>query len=204
MYLKVPEEFRPEEWSGLFVLGGPMNVDETDRYPYLGVEIDWIRSALDADLPILGICLGSQLLAKTLGARVTAGETKEIGFYDLKLTADAGNDPLLAGLPPTVRSFQWHGDTFELPKGAVRLASSEAFANQAFRFGRYAYGLQFHWEVTAEMIRAWLDVPGNQQEIAALPEIDPAAIRSAIAAELPAIHLSGNTVFERFADLCAD
>jgi len=136
LYRKVPEEFRPEEWSGLFVLGGPMNVDETDRYPYLGVEIDWIRSALDADLPILGICLGSQLLAKTLGARVTAGETKEIGFYDLKLTADAGNDPLLAGLPPTVRSFQWHGDTFELPKGpfvwrAARHSPIRRFASGA-------------------------------------------------------------------------
>lgn len=118
LFETVPDRLELEQAAGLVVLGGPMNVDEVDRYPFLGAEIGWIRQALDAGLPLLGICLGSQLLAKALGAKVYANRVKEIGWYDLELTPQAADDPLFAGCAPQQLVFQWHGDTFDLPSGA--------------------------------------------------------------------------------------
>ena len=117
-----------------------------------------LSSRLAMDLPVLGICLGSQLLAKTLGARVYPNHVKEIGWYPVELTPAAADDPLFAQ-SGTRTMFQWHGDTFDLPSGAVHLARSPACENQAFRYGRRAYGLQFHIEMTAAMIDDWLSVP---------------------------------------------
>ena len=127
--------------AGLVVLGGPMNVDEIDAYPWLVDEVRWIRQAVEAELPVLGICLGAQLLAKALGAKVTANPVKEIGWYELELTAAAADDPLFGGCGPRHLVFQSHGDTFALPDGAVHLARGELCENQAFRFGRSAWGL---------------------------------------------------------------
>src|SRR5262249_28020070 len=135
LFAEAPRALRPDQLAGLVVLGGPMNVDETEKYPFLAAEVDWLRQAVAIELPVLGICLGSQLLAKSLGSRVVPNRIKEIGWYPLELLPAAGDDPLFAGLPPSPTVFQWHGDTFELPAGAVQLARSPACPQQAFRFG---------------------------------------------------------------------
>jgi GMP synthase-like glutamine amidotransferase len=195
-------DFQPGQWSGLVVLGGPMNVDEVDRYPYLAEEVRWIREAVSSGLPVLGICLGSQLLAKALGAQVSPNHVKEIGWYTVDWTAGAAGDALFAGCAASPHVFQWHGDTFDLPEGAALLATSPRCRNQAFRFGPCAYGLQFHIEVTAPVIAEWLAEPGNCGELAGLNYIDPQAIVAESPQRLPAMTELGRTALGRWADLC--
>jgi GMP synthase (glutamine-hydrolysing) len=143
----------PQAFAGLIVMGGPMGVYEEDRYLWLREEDRLLRAAIARDLPTLGICLGSQLIAKAAGARVAPGPEKEIGWYMLTLTQPGQADPLFARIPQTFESFEWHGDIFDLPRGAVNLASSEGYTHQAFRLGERVYGLLFHLEVTARMVR---------------------------------------------------
>ena len=157
-----------EGYHGLLVLGGPMSVNDTHRYPHLSTEIKLIEQALQKELPVLGICLGAQLIAKTLGARVYPSKEKEIGWYDVHRTEKSRGDPLLGQFRDLEKIFQWHGDTFEIPEGAVHLASSQLCANQAFRYRADVYGLQFHLEVDEPMIHRWLSVSENKREIAAL------------------------------------
>ena len=165
-------------YEGLVVLGGPMNVDQIDRFPHLRTEIEAIQDALDRDIPVLGICLGAQLIARALGAPVGPAVQKEIGWYDVSVSDPGREDPLLSGFEPTERIFQWHGDTFDLPHGAVHLASSDLCANQAFRYGDKVYGFQFHLEVDAPLIERWLSIPVHRAEIAALDgAVDPDQIR---------------------------
>jgi GMP synthase (glutamine-hydrolysing) len=190
--------------SALIVMGGPMNVDEVDQYPFLGVEVGWIRQAVTANLPVLGICLGAQLLAKSLGARVYPNGVKEIGWYQLELTPPSADDRLFAGLGPTATVFQWHGDTFDLPPGAVHLGRTRLCQHQAFRYGPSAYGLQFHVEMTPEMIDCWLDEPGNGCELAGLDYIDPRAIRAQTPQFLPAMQKLGQRVLRRFVEMCKE
>ncbi|HET7874280.1 MAG TPA: type 1 glutamine amidotransferase [Methylomirabilota bacterium] len=142
----------PGEFAGLLVMGGPMGVYEDGRYPWLRDEDRLLRAAIGRGCPALGICLGSQLIAKAAGARVAPGPVKEIGWYPLDLTAAGRADALLGGFPPTFEAFEWHGDAFDLPPDAVGLASSALYPHQAFRLGRSAYGLLFHLEVTAAMV----------------------------------------------------
>lgn len=139
--------------AGLIVLGGPMGVYEQESYPFLTHEMHLIEKALYERKPVLGICLGSQLLAAALGANVKRGKREEIGWHYTKLAAAALLDRLLKDLPRSFMAFHWHGDIFELPKGAVSLASSEWTEHQAFRYGDNAYGFLFHMEVTEEIIR---------------------------------------------------
>ncbi len=163
--------------DGLVVMGGPQNVYEQVRYPFLTKEITLLRETLEAARPILGVCLGAQLLAAALGAKVVKNSQKEIGWYSLMREPDADGDPMFQLFGQTETVFQWHGDTFALPKGAVRLASSPLCQEQAFRYGDRAYGLQFHVEVTEAMIRAWMHTPANKAELASLQGIiDPTAI----------------------------
>jgi GMP synthase-like glutamine amidotransferase len=145
--------------DALLIFGGPMNVDEEDRYPWLAPETTAIRAAALGGMPILGVCLGGQLLAKALGARVTKNPEPEVGLLDVELTDAGATDPLFTGWPRRSAVVQWHSDTFAIPEGGVRLATSGACGNQAFRYGRCAYGLQFHPEVTADMVKDWADVP---------------------------------------------
>lgn len=155
-----------EGYDALVVLGGPMNVDETERYPHLRHELDVIREALDRGRPMLGICLGAQLLAHAIGGHVGRAPSPEIGWHDVALSDDAQSDPLLGHFSGVERVFQWHGDTFELAPGAVHLASSETCPNQAFRAGDAAWGLQFHLEVDQPMIARWVHEPANAREVA--------------------------------------
>lgn len=144
------------DYNALIVMGGPMNVYETDKFPYLIEEEKIIKTAIERNYLVLGICLGAQMMAKALGAKVTKGKTKEIGWYDITLTDDGLEDKAIGPLGKRVKVFQWHGDTFDIPAGAVRLAASELFPNQAFRYGKRAYALQFHLEVTEDIIKDWI------------------------------------------------
>ena len=140
-------------YDALIFLGGPMSVN--DDLPYLGREMEFIRQAISRQQPLLGICLGAQLIARALGATVRRNAVKEIGWYRLDFTEAAGRNGLFQGLSQET-VFHWHGETFDLPPGAELLASSELCRNQAYRIGESVYGLQFHLEVTPEIIADWL------------------------------------------------
>jgi GMP synthase-like glutamine amidotransferase len=150
----------PEDLSGIqavVCLGGPMNVYEEEQYPFLKREDSLIRKVLEEDVPFLGICLGSQLLAKANGARVSRAREEEIGFSQVRLTEEGMRDPLLKGVPPDMEVFQWHGDTFDIPAQAAWLARGAVCPHQAFRVGRCAYGVQFHVEITGKNIQEWAE-----------------------------------------------
>lgn len=149
----------PEDLSAVdavVCLGGPMNVDEEDRYPFLRAEKVFIRRAVDQGTPFLGICLGAQLLARACGAAVMAAPQAEIGWRTVTLTPEGETDPLFAGLPHAAGVFQWHGDTFDIPAEGTWLVSGPECPYQAFRVGRRAYGLQFHVEITDRSLRQWI------------------------------------------------
>jgi GMP synthase (glutamine-hydrolysing) len=195
-------EARPDvsRYNGLVVLGGPMNVDDCKRYHHLSVEVELIQEAIDQGLPVLGICLGAQLIAKALGAPIRANGGKEIGWADVSLTPAAKDDPLFWDFGEGEKIFQWHSDTFELPAGAVQLATSQACPHQAFRYGTNVYGLQFHLEVDEPLIERWLTVPAHCAELDE-GRIDPESIRHETTLYLHrARHLS-DQVFGRFIDL---
>ena len=139
------------------ILGGPMNVYEEDEYPFLKNEDLFIKEAIQRGKSVLGICLGAQLIAKALGAQVFKAPTKEIGWYEVSLTDEGSKDPLFMSLPKKIPVFQWHGDTFEIPKAGKLMATSTYIPHQAFRYGQNVYGLQFHLEVTERMIEDWME-----------------------------------------------
>lgn len=150
----------PEDLSGIeavISLGGPMNVYEEDKYSFLKAEDKFLRQTIDQDVPFIGICLGSQLLAKARDAKVGKSPEKEIGFLPVQLTPEGKKDPLFAGLAEKMDLFHWHEDMSELPSGAVLLASSRGCPHQAFKIGSNAYGLQFHIEITEPTIQKWAD-----------------------------------------------
>lgn len=152
-------------YDGLVVLGGPMNVDQVERFPHLLTEMDVLKKALDLDLPVLGICLGAQLLAAALGATVRPNAVREIGWYPLETEEAARGDRLFRHFDGGQFVFQWHAYTFDLPPGAVHLAATSTCRHQAFRYGERAYGLQFHLEADEFLIRRWLAVPDYREEI---------------------------------------
>ncbi|HXQ59436.1 MAG TPA: type 1 glutamine amidotransferase [Acidimicrobiales bacterium] len=179
----------PSDVAGVIVMGGPMGVHDTAEHPWLGAETRWLTGAVDAGLPVLGVCLGAQLVAAALGAAVTTGASPEIGIGCVTLDPEGRADPLLGPEGDRLPVVHWHGDTFAIPDGAVRLASSDRYQNQAFRYGDRVYGLQFHLEVDDEVAADWA------------PDL-PAGI-SLDGPERRAVEETGRRVFGRFIDLAS-
>lgn len=144
--------------DGILVLGGPMSATDDDRYGWLAAERSWIRAAVGAGRPYLGVCLGAQILALALGGTVYPGDAPEVGVAPVVLTDAAREDPLFGALPSPLSAFHWHGDTFSLPPGAVLLARSARYPHQVFRWGSAAWGIQCHFEVGADAARAWAEL----------------------------------------------
>src|SRR5271156_6606872 len=182
--------------GGLIVMGGPQTVYHLDKYPYFREEMALIESALAAGKPILGVCLGSQLLAATLGAQVRRGEQREIGWYPVRLHDAAKEDRLLRGLPSEFVAAHWHSDIFDLPKDAVALASSEKTPLQAYRYGDKAYGFLFHAEMTREILTALVGEFGEGLKRVGL---DGDEILVEAERHLPALASIGDTIFGRWA-----
>ncbi len=153
----VPTLPKPDGFSHIIVLGGPMNVYEEERYPFLKTEDLFLKEAIQRGRTILGVCLGAQLIAKALGVKVFKAPLKEIGWYEVILTDEGLKDPLFSLFPRRFSVFQWHEDTFELPQRAKLLVTSATVPHQAFRYGETIYGIQFHLEMTAEMVQTWLE-----------------------------------------------
>jgi GMP synthase (glutamine-hydrolysing) len=167
-----------EGYAGLVILGGPMCVDDDEAHPHLRTELRLIEQAIAREVPLLGICLGAQLIAKALGAWVGRNHTKEIGWFDVAPTEAAKDDALLRHLAARERIFQWHGDTFDIPRSAAHLALSATCPNQAFRYGKSVYAFQFHLEVDEAMIDRWFRVPVHRREVEEMQgQIDPDEVR---------------------------
>jgi len=177
----------------LVVLGGDMGVYEKKAHPFLVDELEYLRGRLAAERPTLGICLGAQLIAEALGETVRKGKTVEIGFREVTPTEAGLDSPLrhVAGVP----MMQWHGDTFGLPSGAVRLASSSAYSNEAFALGDYALAVQFHPELTADMHESW--VIDGLSELAGL-EIEPDDLRRDALTKGPAMQAASVAMFSEW------
>jgi len=167
--------------EGLVVLGGTMGAYDAAAYPHLAAEQRLLAEACTRDIPVLGVCLGAQLLAAALGARVFRGQAAEIGFGIVTLTPEGMRDPILGPSGPAFPAFHWHSDTFDLPSGATHLATSAAYPRQAFRVGERAYGLQFHVELDWTLARDWAAAlpPGiklEEQRRAAVEQIGRAIL----------------------------
>jgi len=182
--------------GGLIVLGGAETVYQLSRYPYLRDEIALIENALAEGKPILGVCLGSQLLAAALGAQVRRGTQREIGWYPVRLEEAAAEDRLTRGLPREFTAMHWHSDVFDLPSGATPLASSDLTEVQAFRYGNSAYGILFHAEITREILTALVMEFGEGLKRAG---IDGDAITTQIEVHLPKLETIGAQIFARWA-----
>ena len=191
-----------DRYRGLVVLGGPMNVEDQHRRPHLKTELLAIERALAQGKPVLGICLGAQLLAHVLGAPVRRHERPEIGWYDLSLSSAGRADPVLGALGARMPVFQWHAYTYDLPAGAVHLARTDSCEQQAFRFGDKAYGFQFHLEADAAVIERWTGLASFRAELATAGlTTDEHAIRASTAALSSATQRSADAVFNNFLDL---
>jgi GMP synthase (glutamine-hydrolysing) len=190
----VPVESR--DFSGVLIMGGPINVEKSGRYSFLNQETQLIRNCHIRAVPVLGICLGAQLIAASFGASVYSGQAKEIGWYKVALTPEGRKDILFEGFPETFTVFQWHGQTFDLPESAVRLARSPGYPNQALRIGENIWGLQFHLETTADHVRNWLKE--NVSELAGQPDIDPKVVLDGIAEYQNQCSKMAVRLFERF------
>lgn len=186
-------------FDGIVAMGGPMSANDEPTLPWLVAEKRLIGEAVRAGTPFWGACLGAQLLAASLGARVYRGPSPEVGLMPVRLASEARQDPVFAGLPDELPTFQWHNETFDLPPGAVLLAGSPLYPAQAFRWGSRAYAVQFHLEVSAAMARQWADVPAYAADLervlgpGALPALLEAMERAA-----PAINAQARQIFGRW------
>lgn len=185
------EQLPEKNFSLVVILGASESAN--DDLSYLQAEQRLIKNCVECDVPVLGICLGSQLIAKTFGARVYAGPEQEIGFYDdLKIH---GNSGFFTNFKNPFTVFHWHGETFDLPAGATRLASSGAYLNQAFRY-KSTVGLQFHLEVNEDMVNSWLD--NAEEDLLKIPHINSKKIRSEIVENISIVKLNMNNFYNNF------
>ncbi|MFK7955882.1 MAG: type 1 glutamine amidotransferase [Lysobacterales bacterium] len=189
-------------YAGLIVLGGPMMVSDRSRLTHLQTEISALRRAVEIDLPVLGICLGAQLLAHALGAEVGPLAQPEIGWYPLTPTRHACSDNVLGALDQPRPVFQWHSHGFSLPAGATALARSEHCPCQAFRVQR-AYGFQFHLEMEQKLVDRWLHIPAYQSELKAAQTFSLEAIQEQTQQHMPQLNTLAGQVFNPFLDLIA-
>ncbi len=153
-------------YEALIILGGPMNIGQESDYPHLETEKSVIKEAIKLNIPILGICLGAQLIASALGAPVYPATVNEIGWCQLNATKAGQTNPVVNLFTESQKIFQWHGYTFDLPQGAELLVTGEEVTNQAFRYGSNVYGFQFHLEANLPLIQRWLQLPQHQDELA--------------------------------------
>ena len=185
------EKLPNKDFSLVVILGAPESAN--DNLEYLKAEQLLIKNSVEKNIPVLGICLGSQLIAKTFGAKVYSGLKKEIGFYhDLKIDSESS---FFSGFKNPFTVFHWHGDTFDLPEGSIQLVSSEHYSNQAFQY-KSAVGLQFHLEVNEEMINLWLDY--MEDKLQKISYINPEKIRSDIEKNILTVKSNMETFYNNF------
>ena len=190
-----------DRYQGLIVLGGPMNLEEQAQRPHLRTELGVIEQALRQNKPVLGICLGGQLLAHALGAGIRRNPKPEIGWYELEANAHGMVDPVVSGLGRRSPVFQWHSRSFAIPHGATHLAATATCSNQAFRYGSNAYGFQFHLEMDQALIERWVGLSHYHAElVAAGLDQDATSILARTPAAMAAMRKSAHTVFSRFLD----
>jgi GMP synthase (glutamine-hydrolysing) len=185
----------PERYDAIMVFGGAMHPDQDAEHPWLADEAAFIREAAEREVPLFGVCLGSQLIARAVGAKIGPAATAEVGWHTVRLTDAGRNDPVVGVLPERLDAFQWHYYGFELPDGATLLADNEA-ARQAYRLGERTWGVQFHPEVTGHMLDYWF-VEGEKE----LP--DPVRVRQETDANLATWNAHGRALCGAFLDYAA-
>ena len=189
------------EVAGVVMLGGTVNADQVDRYPFLLEDRTLTREAVEAGVPYLGVCLGAQILARALDRPVMKAARREVGFQPVHPTEAASDDALLSGFTDGDRVFQWHEDTFDLPEGATLLATDDDVPHQAFRVGDLAWGIQFHFEVDGAELEAWLDEADSLMDLEATWGKSSEDIRLEAKEHMAAHEERGREVFRRFADV---
>lgn len=187
-----------EAFNGLAVGGGAQGAYEVEKYPYLAKECALIREAAHAEKPVLGLCLGAQLMASALGAPVRPGPQREIGFFPVTLDPIAKYDPLWCDLPTDFVTTHWHGDVFDLPSAGMRLASSALTPNQLFRYGCGLYGLQFHLEMTPEIFE---EMVADSRDYLTEAGANPEQLKQEARRFLPALRETAEKVFSRWASI---
>jgi GMP synthase (glutamine-hydrolysing) len=195
----VPRDLRG--LGGLIVLGGPMAVHQPERHPFLAAESALVERALTAGRPVLGVCLGAQLIAQVLGARVYPGERREVGWAPVTLTDEGRDDPVFGGGEARLTVFHMHGDTYELPPDGQNLASSALYEQQAFRWGEVVYGLQFHLEFTEPMIARLMSEPESRDFVVGA-QVDPQAVLAETGAHVRDLGDVAARVFSNFFAQC--
>ena len=190
-----------DDVAGVVTFGGTVNVDQVDEYPQLGVVRQYTRDAIDRGVPYLGICLGSQILARALGTDVVKGPVKEVGFEPVRLTPDAKEDALLSFLEPEERVMQWHEDTHDLPQGATLLMTGDRIPVQAYRVGEAAWGVQFHLEVEASELAWWIEAADAAMDLEATWGKSADQIRAEAERHIERHEERGREIFTRFAGI---
>jgi GMP synthase-like glutamine amidotransferase len=198
VHLQQPIPQTIDELSGIVLMGGPMSVYEQEKHPFLIEEIALVKKALEKNIPILGICLGSQILASALGSKVYPGDSKEIGWHAIHLSSAGKDDFLWKGLPESFIALNWHGDVFDTPPDSICLASSDKTACQAFQHGGKAYGLLFHLEVTEPMV---YDMVHQFSDDIQQAHESGHRILAAARSNIPDLEDLGKEVFSRWASL---
>ena len=188
------------DYAAIVAMGGPMGVGDAGTIDWIAPEIDYIAGAVAAGVPYWGVCLGAQLLAAALGAKVYPGESPEVGMAEVTLSPDAANDPVFAALPPAFPVLQWHNDTFDLPPDAVLLASSGAYPHQAFAVGS-AYGLQFHLECPPELAEEWNGIRAYRESLeATLGPDGPQILLDGLRARFPQLERAAREIMTNWLD----
>jgi GMP synthase (glutamine-hydrolysing) len=193
-----------EAVAGVVTFGGVVNVDQTEQHPFLADVRRYTAEAIDRRVPYLGICLGSQILARALGVDVVASGVKEVGFERIRPTSEAKEDPLLSFLGEDEMVMQWHEDTHPLPDDAVLLATSDAVEVQGYRVGDIAWGIQFHLEVDAAELDWWLDIADALMDVEAAWGKSSARIREEAREHVAAHEERGREIFRRFAEVARE